>query len=413
MDLVLACFLNPSGLSRAAREFYKIFSRNGFRIVPVWLMEPSPSGVDKQLVENMLSASGRPVDDAPVELHVGLPHALRSFKGASAILGSCVFENNRLTQEQISACRSMDAVLAPSYFCRNACLGSGIKRYRRGSKGGPHVFYLPYPMDSLTWNTWVEPSSPKEGYRFRFLYLNSWYQRKGYDVLMRAWWEEFSKDDPVELCVKSYRENDRPMPVGAHLDIMARELGYDRRREAPVKVVDRIISDENLPAFMRSYDCYVSPHRSEGFGMNAWYSMALGIPVICSNYGGVTDFAKGDTSWLVDCPGTSKPSREEVASFPHLDGITWAEPSVESLRRQMRECLANPAEREQRAANAHQFVHSSYAPGIVLDLFREALEAVSPGSWEQLNWTKAVEALASQPSPRFESTDKAIKMMEI
>lgn len=400
----MPCFLNPSGLSRAAQEYYKLFSAAGFRVIPIWLTEPTPEGVDKDLAERMMSASGRPLGENPMEFYVGLPHALRLIKNSKIVLGSCVFENNSLTKEQIRACRSMTAILVPSMFCYRACLASGIPKKK--------VFLLPYPLDSSKWNYNVQPKLRWPENMFRFLFMNSWYERKGWDVLLRAWWSEFSKNDPVELCIKSYREDDRPLPIEAHIANYAAKLKIDRTKEARIRIIDGVIPDEELPSFMKSFDCLVSPHRSEGFGMQPWYAMAMGIPVICTNYGGVTDFAKEETSWLVDPIGMSEPSQAEVSVFPHLSGISWAEPDAASIGWTMRVCTNSTYDSATKSLYGLKLVHEDYSPWRVMAMFQEVLEKVAPWALKELNLERSMEALASQPSPRHEE-GKAVRMMEV
>lgn len=403
MDLAIACFLNPSGLSRAAQEYFKLFTGEGFRVIPIWLMDPVPNGVDSDLATSMLSASNRPLMEAPVELFVGLPHGLRVIKKRRALLGSCVFENSLLTAGQARACLAMDSVLVPSSFCMNACLSSGIGRNK--------TFKVGYPLDLKKWNLDVPPAIP-HGPRFKFLFMNSLYERKGLDVLLRAWWSEFTTSDPVELHIKSYREDDRSMPAEAMVAMVATRNRIGRGREAPISCTDSVIPDEWLPSFMKSFDCLVSPHRSEGFGMNPWYAMAIGLPVICTDYGGVTDFAKADTAWLVGTGGMSRPSPRETSIFPHLKGISWVEPDVDSLRRNMRACLSDPAARAQRASNAFELVSTEYGGTNVLGQFREALERASPGAWEELNWDREINRLASQPSP-WHVPGSPVRLVEI
>ena len=45
-----------------------------------------------------------------------------------------------------------------------------------------------------------------------------------------------------------------------------------------------------LLLFITSLDCFVSPHRSEGFGFNLAESMYLEKPVIATGYSGNIDF---------------------------------------------------------------------------------------------------------------------------
>ena len=50
---------------------------------------------------------------------------------------------------------------------------------------------------------------------------------------------------------------------------------------------------------MAAADCYVSLHRSEGFGLTLAEAMALGKPVIATGYSGNLDFMTPETSYLV------------------------------------------------------------------------------------------------------------------
>ncbi len=400
MDIALSCYLSPSGLSRAAQEYFKMLGGIGFRVIPVWLMPPQLSGVNVNLAGRMMSAAARPIGPAPIQFHVGLPQSTKLLKDRSCLLGSVVIEGNILAHEQASGCAHMDAILVPSTFCRNSCMGSGIPRNK--------IHVVPYPLDASTWTPSVKPWLTRSD-RFRFLYVNSWYERKGYDVLLRAWWEEFSADDPVELVIKSYRENSRQDTVAESVARLG--VGTDMSRKAPIKIVDQALPDEMMPGFMRSFDCLVSPHRSEGFGMNIWYAMALGVPVVCTDYGGSADFAKEDTAWLVEA-GRSKPSSSETALFPFLSGITWAEPDVASLRRQMRECLNDNVGRIQRASAAHALVNEKYGLEVVEDQFEDALRKASPRSWDRLCMARESERLADQPSPRYQE-GQALVMPEI
>lgn len=404
MDIVMTCFLNASGLSRVAREYFKLFDQHGFRVVVSAIMAPEPAGIDEDVLARMIEASHRPITDSFVQIHVGgLPQGLRYISGRKAFLGSTVFEGSSLTKDQYRACMTMDSVMTPSFFCRNACVSSGIPRKK--------VAYVPYVLDTSVWHPGVKPTIPK-GDRFKFLFLNTWYERKGYDVLLRAWWNEFTRDDPVELVIKSLRENTREEPLEQVIALLADKWNIDRTKTAPIRIVDEVINDKALPGFMKSHDAYVSPHRSEGFGMNPWYCLALGVPVICTAYGGVLDFCKDETAWLVPPSGMVKPSEKETALFTVFKDIYWAEPDVMRLRTMMRECAKDTLAREQRAQNGAELVAAKFSNDYVMGCFQEATRSVAPEIWAKLSASRTAMAIANQPSPRYEP-GKKIRLVEI
>lgn len=409
MDIALTSFLNPSGLSRVGQEYFKFFSSQGFRTIPVWLMPPElevKGSLNQAMADAMLEAAGRPMDPAPIQIHCGRADGVRILKDRTVALGSMVVEGNLLTPQQIGACRACDAVLAPSRFCASAMLGSGIPRRR--------VHEFPYPLDESQWNVGVAPAARPEQSRglFRFLYMNTWHERKGYDLLLRAWWQEFSADDGVELVVKSYQENDRRQPIELQLAIMASEAGVDRARKAPIRVVDSLMPADDIPHFMASFDALVSPHRSEGFGLNPWHAVSLGVPVVCTDYGGVRDFCKADTAWLVRVDGMVPPSQSEAATFSHLGEIVWAEPDVADLRRQMRMAASWPKEGRARALRGARLVSQRHSYPVLMERFERIVQSSAPGAWDALCRSREVEWLARQPAERHEP-GRPIRLVEV
>jgi glycosyltransferase involved in cell wall biosynthesis len=402
MDLLLACHLNVGGLSTAAQEFYKQFVAAKFRVVTLFITQPDERHVDPAVAQEMMAASVRQLDPGPIQFHVGIPESLFLAKGRRALVLSTVVEGPTLTGQQLAACASADVILPPSRFCMQALLSSGIPMRK--------MALVPYPLDAAKWNPGVAATeAPRE--RFRFLFMNTWYERKGWDVMLRAWWEEFSADDPVELTLKSHREDTRPAHLEGLVARMATTWRVNRALRAPIRVVDAPLDDAALPGFMKSFGALVSPHRAECFGMNPWHAMALGVPVICTNYGGPADFATEETAWPVRVERMSVPGPAEVAIFPQFEGMPWAEPDVADLRRRMRECLLLGDERARRAAAGARLVASQYAPAAVMSSLGESLARRLPGVWEGLG--SASSPSEDQRAERFSSPADPLRMVEI
>ena len=57
-----------------------------------------------------------------------------------------------------------------------------------------------------------------------------------------------------------------------------------------IVIINQLISQEENEQLHRYQDCYVSLHRSEGYGMNILESMESGMPVIATNYSANVDF---------------------------------------------------------------------------------------------------------------------------
>jgi len=378
MRIVMPAILSPSGISKATREYFKLIRWMGLPVSTLLAMDEQLPLLEEKVTADMISVSG-PIPDGEkyVQLHVGPPNNMGMMPRADAVIAIFFFEGAQLSPMQLGPAMSVKIAGAPSGFCHTGLLRSGIKRVKR----------IPVPLDETTWNPSVKALFPNEG-KFRFLYMNSIYERKGLDVLLRAFWQEFGANEPVELFVKSYRENDRPRSAESYIASIAVKYGLRPEESAKVNVIDVPMRDDDVPGFMKSFDAVVSTHRSEGFGLTPFYAMALGIPVITTDYGGVTDFCQEDTSWLVEVGDMVHPGEAEVNTFGHLRGSLWAEPSIESVRKALRNCFWDERGRLERADKGRALVAKNHSYGLVGGMLMSALETARPGFSKEISMEK-------------------------
>ena len=106
-----------------------------------------------------------------------------------------------------------------------------------------------------------------------------------------------------------------------------------------VYVIDRYVSASEKNSMIASADCYVSLHRSEGFGLTPAEALGMGKPVIATRYGGNLDFMNDRNSWLVDY--RLMPIGPRAASRTR-QRREWADPDVDQAARYMREIFERP-----------------------------------------------------------------------
>jgi len=112
-----------------------------------------------------------------------------------------------------------------------------------------------------------------------------------------------------------------------------------------------ILFQEHLPfaeylGLINAAAALVSPHRSEGFGYVPAYAMALGTPVIATDYAGTQDFCTPETALTI--PWRKRAVRPGEPIYP-LEGAFWAEINHEALAAAMLDVLANPEAAKARA----------------------------------------------------------------
>ena len=113
------------------------------------------------------------------------------------------------------------------------------------------------------------------------------------------------------------------------------------RDDPRISAIDETYTYRDLLGLKRACDCYVSLHRSEGWGFGLIEAMHLGLPVIATGYSGNMEFCRPDTAFLVDYELVGVREAEYQAA-PR--GSHWAEPSIATAADQMKRVMHDKAE---------------------------------------------------------------------
>ncbi len=188
---------------------------------------------------------------------------------------------------------------------------------------------------------------------FTFDYL-SVFERKNPIAVVEAFSRAFDSGSGPNLVIKCMNaEHD----AANHERLLAAV-----KARSDIRVVDNYMTPNDKNALTATCDCYVSLHRSEGFGLTMAEAMYLGKPVIATGYSGNLDFMTAENSLLVDYGlvpiGAGAP--------PYPPDGEWAEPSVEHAAELMRlvyDDRVAAAALGGRAAEAIRTTHSPTAAG--------------------------------------------------
>lgn len=142
-----------------------------------------------------------------------------------------------------------------------------------------------------------------------------------------------------------------------------------------VVMLDGYLDRPDLCALINAADCYLSPHRSEGFGMTILEAMRLGKSTIGTAYSGNTDFMTPENSYLLDY--ALVPLARKHGPYPA--GAVWADPDIAHAARLIREVVEHPAEAVARGRQARIDVERDRNPGATGRLVRTRLEALGAG----------------------------------
>jgi glycosyltransferase involved in cell wall biosynthesis len=138
-----------------------------------------------------------------------------------------------------------------------------------------------------------------------------------------------------------------------------------------ITIFDRSVGRDEMLSLIDACNCYVSLHRAEGFGLGMAEALALGKPVIATDYSGNRDFLTEGTGFPV--PFSLR--RLMPGEYPFGEGQSWAEPDLAVAIQYMRTVFANRGERERRSSRGKQFIEDHYsgqgAAKIIMDRLDE------------------------------------------
>lgn len=258
------------------------------------------------------------------------------------------WETDKLPDFWVPLCNKVDELWVPSQWNKEVFESSGVNK---------PIHVIPHGI-----NVGESVSSPLsmgvDDDVFVFYSIFQWIERKNPLGLLKAYLTEFKPNEKVCLALKTYRINTSPREQ----EIIKQDIANVKKslniREYPqVRFFGVLLSAEHMRGFHDRGDCFVLPHRSEGFGIPHAEAMAYGKPVIATRYGGNLGFMNDDNSYLVDYQ--LAPVHNMI--FPNYHGhMTWADPSIMHLRQLMRYVFENKEEAKRKGQMAKGYIEEKF-----------------------------------------------------
>ena len=106
-------------------------------------------------------------------------------------------------------------------------------------------------------------------------------------------------------------------------------------RDPRVRIVNETLDDDELADMYEAANCYLSLHRSEGFGRTLVEAMQHGLEVVTTDYSGPKDFLNEKNARLVHW--IERPVNP--GDYPYTEGSRWADPSIKSAVIKLNEAM--------------------------------------------------------------------------
>ena len=138
-------------------------------------------------------------------------------------------------------------------------------------------------------------------------------------------------------------------------------------------LIAETLSRADIYALEAACDCFVSLHRSEGFGLAVAECMLLGKPVISTDWSATAEFVTPENG----CPVRAKLVTLEQSHGPYAKGSIWADADPAHAAEWMQRLHADRALVARLGAAAKETITARFAPAVIGTRYRKRLEAIA------------------------------------
>jgi glycosyltransferase involved in cell wall biosynthesis len=204
--------------------------------------------------------------------------------------------------------------------------------------------------------------------RFLFLCLfdlNSYSARKNPRAVIEAFRAAGLGSRGASLVIKVHNAEANPSDFAA--------LSESVRDLPGAVVLSGTFSRTDVYALEAACDCFVSLHRSEGFGLAVAECMYLGKPVISTDWSATSEYLNRDNGLPVRCALVTLAEN----NGPYTKGSTWADPDVGHAAEQMKRVLSDGTEAARLGAAARGTIELRFSPAVIGARYRKRLAAIA------------------------------------
>jgi glycosyltransferase involved in cell wall biosynthesis len=279
-----------------------------------------------------------------------------------------MFETDRVNKDWVEMCNKADAVLVPSTWNVKLFKDSGVK---------VPVYYVPTPFIREGSKKDAQGLAGVESSDYMFYSIMQWGERKNPSGLIHAYLSAFSGIHDVVLYLKAHVNLDSEIDRALVEAKVAEARGQIILYHYPKIVVQagRTLSHEEMENIHKRGDCFVSPHRGEGFGLPIFDAMTFGNPVITTDGTGNADFTKPFNSFLL------KATKRPIFNMERWNAIydstmNFLDPDINQLKEQMFRAYSHKEFAKEIGKKGQEYILENFSLEKTTQIFKDTVEKI-------------------------------------
>jgi glycosyltransferase involved in cell wall biosynthesis len=342
--------LNVSGYAEEQRHFLGSIRSYPLRIEITPTDSPPPADIYSSDLKKYLLSLQRKRFQTPLIHYQAAPAHYFSLPIAPLSIGRTMFETDSIPKSWVAILNEMTEIWVPSEFNRETFAAAGVPWSR--------LQIIPGTLDENIFNPiHVTPYTLTDTASFKFLSVFDWSMRKGWDILLQAYFEEFDANDDVSLILKLTYINEPNIDPYQKIRELAKKLGI--HTPPSVHIIHQRLSEKEMVGLYKAADCFVLPSRGEGWGRPYMAAMAMELPTIGTKWSAPLTFMNDHNSYLIEIEGLVPVDPTGMPA--HFKGHRWAEPSIDHLKELLRQVYTHQAAAKQKGKQARKDLFPRFA----------------------------------------------------
>lgn len=266
-------------------------------------------------------------------------------------IGRLMWETDRLPLEWVPYCNKMDEIWATSSHMADLFKRSGVK---------VPIYSFPQPIDISLSGRQYERFYIPQHQGFLFYSIFQWIERKNPRALIKAYLEEFSGESDVSLLLKCFRLSyDDKEVEKIRDDIRNIKIESGVRYPPRIFLAPNLLTHNEIMKLHNTGDCFVLPHRGEGWSRPIQEALLVGKIVIATARGGIHEYLRNEHYFGIDSEYVG------VTTVPWIKFYTedqkWAEVDHAHLRKLMRFVFDHRDEAQAKGMVAQEFIKENFS----------------------------------------------------